>query len=205
MSASNEMSFEVINGENIPLQLYVNSDAVAHNRVEEDTVHFDYIAPGGGISKPEGAFWTSTFTPHMEWCSDWIRWMDKEMPGWMSTDAYILKPSSLSEVIQVRTNTDLRILWEEYGNKGEKDSDVPKLKWDEIAMDYDGVHLTRDGLNNFEVMHSKEEVPIDFGGWDSESTAWFKDVFVKVKPIEDYKDKNCKLIAPDTEEKKRVW
>ncbi len=42
--------------------------------------------------KPYGGFWTSTYSPNEEYCSEWIEWMCVEMPEWATGNCYLLEP-----------------------------------------------------------------------------------------------------------------
>ncbi|OYT30497.1 MAG: hypothetical protein B6U95_00190 [Thermofilum sp. ex4484_82] len=149
--------------------------------------------------KPDGGFWTSTFTPDGEYCSDWAEWLVVEYGE--STDkskikAYVLIPRKDAKVYVIDSAEDYLKLVQKYPRIIR--CGTTAVDWEKVAKDYDGVRLTRRGLEEVaspaSLVHRLTQMKVeDLYGWDVESTVWFRDVFEKIIPIEKIKDLKAKL------------
>lgn len=143
--------------------------------------------------KPFGGFWTSTYTPNEEHCSEWIEWMCYEMPEWATGNCYILEPEENIKVYEVDDADDLEKLFEKYPLKiMDKYFDVD---WEKACEDYDAIHLTSRGQWDTRYKTPTYGSKLNLYGWDSESTLWCRPRFKNTAPIEDIKDRKCKIIC----------
>jgi hypothetical protein len=140
------------------------------------------------INKPEGGLWTSSFTPFENYCSDWIRWMSRNMEDDMSDDCKVIVPGADAEILEIDDKEEYLEVLREYGIKGEMGT--KGLDFEKLAEDYDGIRLTDEGEmtlgHPFDVVEELRERGIaDFHSWDSESTVWFKNKFKGAIDIDD--------------------
>lgn len=129
------------------------------------------------ILKPEGGLWTSTYTPLGEFDSAWMRFYygrDKLRTG------QVFRVSPKARLVTIHSLEDLRLVHEAYGiarppKPPEEMANVwgvfhpARLDFEELAKDYDGMHLTEAG----ERETRDRFADYTLAGWDCESTLWF--------------------------------
>jgi hypothetical protein len=201
-------------GKNIPAQLHAGKlKSPIKSRLElieeipkesKRTTRLDHS------NKPGKALWTSTYTPKSEEDteSDWVRWAAGEQFA-QYKEGQLLRPLKTAKVFKIDSAKDIRNLYETYGFF---DRGMPRINWDKVAEDYDGVSASERAVHKFHINEvdvtditkrkfpegyqqwkqiwnkgsAKEEEPpihLDLNPWDAESTAWFKDVFRKRTPV----------------------
>jgi hypothetical protein len=124
--------------------------------------------------KPTGGLWTSTYLGAADG-SDWVRWCRDEggfgnvekANWWLLTadpEAHVLVIDSYADL--ARATAAYPLIWDRadpfYAER-------PKLDYEAIARDFDGVHLTDRGQWRTRLTH-----PLDLYGWDCESTLWLR-------------------------------
>jgi hypothetical protein len=132
------------------------------------------------LAKPRGGLWTSTYDPI--YGSAWACWCVayRYEPFDLHWTVFSIPKSARIAVID--SHTDLVRLIERYprilrGRKG--------LDFERLSTEYDGLHLTNEGYLKTRSARSGPSL----GGWDCESTLWFRWIFSEwheVKP--EFKD-----------------
>lgn len=140
--------------------------------------------------KPDrGGLWTSTyfdFHPFSAW-GDWCQ--ENEWSLDVDLRLFTLEPESGARVYEVNSYEDLVWLFTIYGRDPKNPIGMlyrteRELVWENIAADYDAVHLTEQG--QYETHLS---MPYDLYGWDCESTLWLRWAFT------DYTDRGVIRLA----------
>lgn len=128
-----------------------------------------------GFVKAGGGLWTSTYAK--EYYSDWVLAYE-DMWGIPSQglDGWLLTPTPHARIYTVDSLADLHWLHERYEIQNELSSFMKRLDYEKMAVDFDGMHLTRKGQWDTRMSH-----PIDLYGWDCESTHWFRWCFETVE------------------------
>jgi len=142
------------------------------------------ISPPGN-NKPRGAFWTSTAikTGDDSYTSDWVKWVQVEMPQWGSPKGYLYKVNSGNLILELNSDYDATVLFRlfqelmdrDLGNASEafpegNENDEFNFNyhmqryfpWHSISRHFDAVTHT----------HPRSSYSFTYG-WDVESTAWF--------------------------------
>lgn len=120
--------------------------------------------------KPTGGLWTATYRVD-EHSSSWVDWCRVEEFG--NVDAcnwFILEPDPTANVYIIDSADDLTRLGARY-------SVGFFLDFEELARQYDAIHLTDDG--QWATRHTRPGLY----GWDVESTLWFRWRFKKVERV----------------------
>lgn len=124
-----------------------------------------------------GGLWTSTFHPHGEFASDWVRLhAGRHRVG--VTDprtihAYLLHPQGDPRILTLDSLEDAvdfqqRFASEDYrGNYPDLDVD-----WEKVKREFDVVHLTGNGERL-----TRGSFQANMCGWDVESAVWLHPVF----------------------------
>jgi hypothetical protein len=155
-----------------------------------------------GWIKPEGGLWTSTYDP--ECGSGWVQWSMGERFRVECDDDYetcyfdcsILYPKP-ARILIIDTHQDLVDAIQDYHFVGSEPRSYyaeDYLDFEEIAEDYDAVHLTDRGQ-----WKTRRTRP-GLYGWDLESTVWLRWMFSEVEHIGRVGFSSCDMSA--TEEKK---
>ena len=109
-----------------------------------------------------------------------------------------LRVSSTARVYEVDSAADWHRLVQRYGDwatrPGSDDNlrgaagidNGPAPTWSRVADDYDGVHLSFDGLlTGLYVPHTTQEVTTTLWAWNWESTHWLRSVFTSATTLDD--------------------
>jgi hypothetical protein len=146
------------------------------------------------FGKPVGGFWTSTFLGPEE-LSDWYRYARNYG---VSKDDLLWKLIPGEAKLRVIDSAEDAIRFvDEYGTDAYPDMPARcirqyQLDFERAAQEYDGVHLTSRGLqqakmppfwNDGEAGTLKASKAFTFGGWDCESTLWFRWKFTHVERL----------------------
>lgn len=154
--------------------------------------------------KPTGGIWTSTDSPdqHTQWasvysslelqlkagivCSHW-RWKKAVPPIY----CYEMIPKETARIFHIDCQADLLQLGKLYGwdarqwfaanphtKKLQKTNLIHSLNFVSISKDFDGLHLTENG-----VIETKKQGLYRLETWDAECTIWFRWAFEKVEHL----------------------
>lgn len=132
--------------------------------------------------KPFGGLWTSTYNE--ENGSDWVRWcMENDMP--VTKVATILRVDRDAKVFEIDSYNDLKRCFAEYKMDGKNLGGYyeflkisPRLDFEKMSLDYDGIHLTERGQ-----AETRFSMPENLYGWDCESTIFFHWCFNDVREL----------------------
>lgn len=139
--------------------------------------------------KPSGGLWTSSYIPVIG--SDWVQYSFQvggfRIPETEKWDGFILYPNADAKIYKIDSYKDLERLMLMYRIKSKlkfpnfyaKRKNF-SINFEEMAKDFDGIHLTRRGK-----ILTKNSYPYNLDGWDVESTVWFRWIFDKVIPIQE--------------------
>lgn len=128
--------------------------------------------------KPTGGMWTSTYTPEAEFDCDWISWcVDVDYKG-LGSHKWLLEPKDDLNLLVVNNIQDLEEIAERFEKDtylGRPSSELPEvvLNFGKMAEEYDGVHLTRQGVSETNPLTTEKDEP-DLRGWDCECTLHFR-------------------------------
>ena len=118
-----------------------------------------------GRNKPEGAFWTSSWTGRG---SGWADWTKTDMPDWSSNKGVVFNVKG-AKVLTIDDDKDYEKTYDKFPietrNPNEK-----YLDWAKISKKYDGVNIGGRALWN-----------TNLKWWDVESSAWFNMSKLKLK------------------------
>lgn len=114
-----------------------------------------------GGNKPLGGLWTSSYVGDK---TDWLDWCSAEMPRWVGTQAVVLTPTS-GKILHIESEDDLQDVKDIYPWKAgrERYGNDYLVDWEEVAKDYDAVHVSGKMARTYEL-----------GTWQTESTVWFR-------------------------------
>ncbi len=111
-------------------------------------------------TKPWGGIWTSTYTPHLSACSDWLRFCEEGHPDFIPAFGYLYKPIAKLAIYTICTCEDVDELLLRYGGRFRGGVDFEAL-----GRDYDAIQLA---VNTPELLRHPT-----LAYWDSECTLWF--------------------------------
>lgn len=134
-----------------------------------------------GRDKPEFGFWTSSY---INGSTDWLRWCQEE--SWCEPTEqnwFLLGVKRGARICHIDSLDDLVELLARYPSGHSSWSLGPVLDFERLATDFDGLHLTENGL-----WATRMTAP-NLYMWDAESTLWFRWCFSKVKKIREAREK----------------
>lgn len=140
------------------------------------------------IGKPYRGFWTSSLNREGEYITDWMRYAtERELDTFYSSTsrlrAYLMVPKDDISLYEVDDLHDLEQLTRMFPFPTHPHCDYNStIDYEAMnEMDFDGIHLTKDGMYDTESTwwHRPE-----LSGWDCESTLWFDWCFEKAIPLE---------------------
>ena len=153
------------------------------------TLNLEMMTPvgnDGGSEKPNGGLWTSTYNPkNPHTPSDWVRWCVSQDFG-ITAYCNIIEIKPSARIYTIDKYDDLKKLGERFPHpvtRRRVGGGVRRfVNWVKISKVYDAVHLTHRGVGAT-LSGWGDERELSFGGWDVESTVWFRDVFESVVPL----------------------
>lgn len=130
------------------------------------------------FNKGGGGLWTSSHAPgHL---STWAQWCRNNQPDWIEDKfihAWVMQPKKGARILTINCLEDLIEAHKTYELPAEIKY-FTFLDYEEMARDYDGIHLTQKG----EIETRYNPMP-NLYGWDVESTFWLNWAFEKVEYI----------------------
>lgn len=133
--------------------------------------------------------WTSSWREETQ-DSDWVEWCRNNEFGEPDKQSwYLLTPAIDARLYVVDSHVALvqllkrfpleHPLFKEMRAVGIRDEHLIGIDFEQLAQEYDGVHLTYEAAGSLHLSY-----PLDMNSWDCESTVWFRWVFTSVEQIE---------------------
>jgi hypothetical protein len=123
-------------------------------------------------TKPFGLYTSSTVKVGKMLRSDWYGFMNSEQFG-HAESIVVLKVNPSAKIQEVNSGAEYMELFRKYG-KNPLGLDTYGLNFDEIAKEFDGFRITRDGYYDVR--------DISYG-WDVEQTVWFNNRALTLLPV----------------------
>ena len=128
------------------------------------------------INKPQGGFWTSTWTgqPNL---SPWVRWAAAKGSYTNDEKGWIVNPSKGARLAVIDSREDFEKVLAEYG-VGKEGTD-PVIDFVGISHEYDGLWATANAVHSL----CSTDRQANLSSWDVESTVWFDWQVETVEPV----------------------
>jgi len=124
--------------------------------------------------KPKGGFWTSTYCDGR---SEWVDACQDMFESAYQKNWFLLVPSLSARILQINSLADLKYLLRTAPNPCPR-THIVWLDFEALAHSYDAITLTTRGQ-----IETRLTWPETLYGWDSESTLWFRWMFLDVQRI----------------------